>query len=749
LAVVSEIEDSELDANAPKKCVWCKAVHKLNGNELHGLILISFRRNINLIKCNFSEPYHAPHVPVQDYKNRTYKFQMIWYKTYPWIHYDPILKRVVCFTCKSATSKGLFPSDFKIEETFTKIGYCNWKNGHEGFRKHESCSVHKEAVTKLLTHNESPLPKQLCSATLKKQEEARKALKVIFTTTMFLAKQGLALRGDDSSSGNFMSLLRLRAADVTEISSWLRRTKTYTSGQIQNEILETVSYSILRNIAAKIHSAEFYSVIVDETSDCSNKEQVSISVRIATNDLEVDELFLGLYDPPSTTGEILTNVILDVLQRFDLPLDKLRGQCYDGAANMSGQFKGVQSRILDRQPKALYVHCFNHGLNLALQDTISKNNFFRDILSIVHETGTAIHGSPKRMGRFEDIMVSKQTESSVKPRPLCTTRWTVREKSIDGVLNNYAAVLEFLEELSSSNDSIASKAGGLQTQLEKGEFYVGLVLAKKMFHIGESLSKVLQKKTETISGAIEAAKVTMISLRDLKSEEKFDSAWAEILGKISEYSLQEPSLPRVRRKPKKLDNLSNPPVFNNPKEWLKSTFFEGIEFMIKEIKRRFDQPGLKLYEQMENALIKSSPANKVDLEQICQFYDWDPNLLASEISVLRNFKDTQWSTTNDIVTGFKCLKPESRLLLPTLKDYLKHLLVIPCSSAGAERSFSRLRRIKSYLRNSMGQSRLNHCCVINCYADLVDELDVNDLLQKFSNERGRGATFGSQAFELK
>lgn len=46
--------------------------------------------------------------------------------------------------------------------------------------------------------------------------------------------------------------------------------------------------------------------------------------------------------------------------------DFLYEQDYDGASNMSGQFQGVQAHIRSKYPKALYVHCAAHSLNLAV-----------------------------------------------------------------------------------------------------------------------------------------------------------------------------------------------------------------------------------------------------------------------------------------------------------------------------------------------------------------------------------------------
>jgi hypothetical protein len=59
----------------------------------------------------------------------------------------------------------------------------------------------------------------------------------------------------------------------------------------------------------------------------------------------------------------------------DLGLDpgNLVGQCYDGAANMSGHKTGLAKRVKDGlSSKALHVHCWAHQLNLALQHASSE-----------------------------------------------------------------------------------------------------------------------------------------------------------------------------------------------------------------------------------------------------------------------------------------------------------------------------------------------------------------------------------------
>lgn len=59
--------------------------------------------------------------------------------------------------------------------------------------------------------------------------------------------------------------------------------------------------------------------------------------------------------------------------RCSLPLSNSHGQAYDGASNMAGHVTGVAKRVLDEYPKAHFVHCMAHCLNLCLQDMLQAN----------------------------------------------------------------------------------------------------------------------------------------------------------------------------------------------------------------------------------------------------------------------------------------------------------------------------------------------------------------------------------------
>ncbi|ELT87285.1 hypothetical protein CAPTEDRAFT_112284 [Capitella teleta] len=62
---------------------------------------------------------------------------------------------------------------------------------------------------------------------------------------------------------------------------------------------------------------------------------------------------------------------------------------------------------------------------------------------------------------------------------------------------------------------------------------------------------------------------------------------------------------------------------------------------------------------------------------------------------------------------------------------VKIYMTIPVTSATAERSFSAFRRLKTYLRSTMTQVRLNNCAIMNCHKERVDALDLKDIAVSF------------------
>ena len=86
----------------------------------------------------------------------------------------------------------------------------------------------------------------------------------------------------------------LKARDDNNLTDCLKRKKNvYTSPDIQNDSIKTIGCHVLQSITKELQSSPFLTVMTDETTDCSNKEQVTIVVRHVAENLEVHEEFLG------------------------------------------------------------------------------------------------------------------------------------------------------------------------------------------------------------------------------------------------------------------------------------------------------------------------------------------------------------------------------------------------------------------------------------------------------------------------
>ena len=127
-----------------------------------------------------------------------------------------------------------------------------------------------------------------------------------------------------------------------------------------------------------------------------NKEQFTICFRWIDSNLQDHEDFIGLYEVDNISANCLLYHIKDVLLRMNLNLSKCRGQCYDGASNMSGIKNGVAAQISSEEKRAIYTHCYGHSLNLAVSDCIKKCKGYSNALDTAFEITKLVNFLPKK-----------------------------------------------------------------------------------------------------------------------------------------------------------------------------------------------------------------------------------------------------------------------------------------------------------------------------------------------------------------
>ena len=104
--------------------------------------------------------------------------------------------------------------------------------------------------------------------------------------------------------------------------------------------------------------------MIDKATDPANIEQVVLVICSVNDNLNVTEDFIGLYKTESIESSSFVIIIKDVLLRMNLKQKYCLGQCYDGASNMTGVRNGVVKQLTDEEPRAIFIHCYSHSLNL-------------------------------------------------------------------------------------------------------------------------------------------------------------------------------------------------------------------------------------------------------------------------------------------------------------------------------------------------------------------------------------------------
>ena len=119
-----------------------------------------------------------------------------------------------CFTCIAAYQQ----KHLHAVSCFISTGYSNWKDAVSKFTKHDSSQCHQESVLKTAYHLQLVMLVKCFFPACNSAIWAQCFLKVL-SNVQFLARQGLAIRGNESDS-NFMSLLNLQSEDDSKLVEW-------------------------------------------------------------------------------------------------------------------------------------------------------------------------------------------------------------------------------------------------------------------------------------------------------------------------------------------------------------------------------------------------------------------------------------------------------------------------------------------------------------------------------------------------
>lgn len=507
-------------------------------------------------------------------------------------------------------------------------------------------------------------------------------------------------------TGNFIDLLQFRigSGDETLQKHFATASKnaTYTSWDIQNQIINLCGATIKDMIIEDVQKASAYSIMADETGDVSGKEQLSVGIRFFDQSkMIIREEFLGYVVLKAQDALSIATAINKFIEDCHLDPKKCVGQGYDGCPAMSGIKTGVHKRLQTTFTKALYFHCADHRLNLIVND-LSEIPEIRNTIATVKNIINFFRESPQRR------------ESAPNVSKLCETRWSEKYKSIARFKRHLVELINALDTLSKTgNKDTRPVAFNLHAAATKSVFIICICIIAKYSALLEPVVNLLQSKNVDLfkcSKHIERIRAVIS-----EHHTNADITIQEILKDAEEIAKQLGIALEMPRIIQRQVYRSNPPSETPADYWKRAILLGYLHSFSEGLADRFavaNSPAFSLLDiHPSNMLQKSMQYMKNTCKEISDFYEID-NLL-NEIEIWYDV----WQMKNLDKDALKKLDlvdvyEEAREMFPSVKLALEIAMALPCTTADVERSFSTLRKVKTWLRSTMTEDRLNGNLII-------------------------------------
>ncbi|KAI3690317.1 hypothetical protein L2E82_48297 [Cichorium intybus] len=659
--------------------------------------------------------------------NKQRCFISAWFSQYGnWLEYSVKTDKAFCLCCY------LFRDHIEQQagnDAFVTEGFNSW-NKTERLLSHVGAvnSFHNRALKKCedLVKQQQSIPVAFHKHSESAKKEYRIRLNASVEVCRHLLNGSLPFRGHDESAtslhrGQFLETLKLIRKFSSEVREVTLENAPGNNQVIAPKIQKHIAYCFSQEILKAVFDGlgkDVFALLVDESNDVSKKEQMAVVLRYVDGFGLVKERFIGVVHVTDTSSKSLKSSIDSLFAQHGLSMEQIRGQGYDGASNMRGEFNGLKALILKDNASAFYIHCFAHQLQLVVV-AVARNhngvgNFF-EMLSLVMNVVCAscqrkdmIREGYKKIVQEaignNEIETGKGLNQELSLIRAGDTRWGSHYKTISSLVSLFPEVLKVLEyvEKEGKNNFSRNQAHGVTLYFETFDFVFYLHFMLRILELTNMLSQALQKKDQ---GIIEAVSLIQITKKKLQSfrDDGFEGLLEEVHVFCEKYEIEE-----VDMEAKYARNRRQNTDINNQHHYKVDTFIMVLDMQLEEFRDRFS-------ELIKLSMLYPNDFTEVERRNLAQQLDFFYDVVK---------EDDRFANLNGI-------SDLSRVMVETRKHISYYLvyrlvklaLVLPVATATVERCFSAMKLVKSDLRNRIANDFLN---ANNLWAGLLDQPATGD-----------------------
>jgi hypothetical protein len=186
------------------------------------------------------------------------------------------------------------------------------------------------------------------------------------------------------------------------------------------------------NLDNDLLRSEFYSVLIDESTDIGTDHNLVVYMRYVL-DGEVHTRFLCLVELPGGTSPEIVDTVLKIFTPRNISIDKLCGMATDGASAMVGCRTGVTTPLEEKNPYLVSIHCIAHRLALASGQAADSVPYIKQYQLYVNNMYKYFHYSTTHMHKLKEIQSILQLAER-KFHQVFHTRWLSFEGAVSAIV---------------------------------------------------------------------------------------------------------------------------------------------------------------------------------------------------------------------------------------------------------------------------------------------------------------------------